>query len=153
MSRSIYLILTLLSLGLFVAGCFAPLFTLSKFFIFNNTVSLFSALQEILTEGYYFLFLIIFLFSVLFPLIKLFLLFYLQQARKSTQQKHRKLLHWLEVMGKWSMLDVFVVAVMLVAIKLGPMANVQVHYGVYLFSASIILMMLTSMMFGRQISR
>jgi len=139
-------IILLLVLVLFIFACYAPLFTLSKFYIFNNTVSLASALGDLWREHQYALFLLIFIFSVMFPLIKVGLLFYLQFSSGISQSRHKKLITGLDVAGKWSMLDVFVVALLLVAIKLGPLADVTVHYGVYLFSSAIILMMLMSPM-------
>ena len=137
-------LLLLLALMIFVYACFAPLFTLSKSYIFNNTISLASALMELWLEKQFALFALIFVFSVMFPLIKIVLLFYLQFSTRLSQSRHEKLIRGLDVVGKWSMLDVFVVAVLLVAIKLGPMADVVVHYGVYLFASAIILMMLLS---------
>lgn len=137
-------LLLLTALVVFVYACFAPLFTLSKLFIFNNTVSLMSALGDLWTERHLLLFVLILTFSVLFPLIKIGLLFYLQFSSRVSRSRHQKLIHVLDIVGKWSMLDVFIVAVLLVSIKLGPMADVTVHYGVYLFSAAILLMMLLS---------
>ena len=43
--------------------------------------------------------------------------------------------------GKWSMLDVFVVAVLVVAVKLGTLASVEMRYGLYFFSAAVLLTM------------
>ncbi|KAG1694811.1 Thrombospondin-3b [Nymphon striatum] len=40
-----------------------------------------------------------------------------------------KTLQLIETFGKWSMLDVFVVALLLVSVKLGVLAKVDVHYG------------------------
>jgi len=137
-------LLLIVALIVFVFACVSPLFTLSKFFIFNNTVSLLSALSELWSESYYALFLVLFLFSVLFPLIKLILMFYLHVSTRISQRKHKKLIAFLELVGKWSMLDVFVVAILLVTIKLGPMANVTIHFGLYLFAGAIILMMFIS---------
>ena len=144
---SFLLIIALIS---FVVACVSPLFTLSKFFIFNNTVSLVSALMELWNENYYVLFIVLFLFSVFFPLIKILLMFYLHISTRISQQRHTRLIGVLEQVGKWSMLDVFVVAILLVTIKLGPMASVEVHYGLYLFSAAIILMMLISHVMHRK---
>jgi len=141
---SLILLLTIVALVLLVAGFFAPLFTMSKFFIFNNTVSLYSVLYDLWDEHYFGLFIIIMSFSVLFPMIKIVMMFYLQMAPSASRQRHKKLINVLELVGKWSMLDVFVVAILLVAIKLGPMADVTVHYGVYVFSSAIIIMMLVS---------
>ena len=39
------------------------------------------------------------------------------------------------------MLEVFVVALLLVSVKLGALLNVQVHYGVYAFATSVLLTM------------
>jgi paraquat-inducible protein A len=43
------------------------------------------------------------------------------------------------------MLDVFVVAILIVLVKLGPLANVQPQQGVYWFAAAVFLSMITSM--------
>jgi len=51
-------------------------------------------------------------------------------------------LHWMHLYGKWSMLDVFVVAVLLASVKLGALAQVQIHNGLYAFAASVLLTML-----------
>ena len=37
------------------------------------------------------------------------------------------------------MLDVFVVALLLVSVKLGVVATVRLHYGIYLFAAAVLL--------------
>ena len=55
-----------------------------------------------------------------------------------------KSLTLIETLGKWSMLDVFVVALLLVSLKLGALAKVEVHYGLYFFTASVILTMALS---------
>jgi paraquat-inducible protein A len=39
------------------------------------------------------------------------------------------------------MLDVFVVATLVVSVKLGSLAQVEVHYGLYAFAASVLLTM------------
>ena len=44
--------------------------------------------------------------------------------------------------GRWAMLDVMVVAVLIVTVKLGAIASIQVHYGLYVFGAAVMLIML-----------
>ncbi len=58
-------------------------------------------------------------------------------------------LHWLGILGKWSMLDVFVVAILIVLVKLGPVARVEPRVGVYVFCAAIACSMLTTMYIDR----
>ena len=47
--------------------------------------------------------------------------------------------HWLGKIGKFSMLDVFVVAQMLMILKLGWLVEVQIHSGIYWYSATALL--------------
>ncbi|MCU7817556.1 MAG: paraquat-inducible protein A [gamma proteobacterium symbiont of Lucinoma myriamae] len=133
---------TLLTLVLFFVSLISPLFTLEKFYFFANTVSLFSALWSLIGKGHLFLFLIIFVFSILFPILKLSVILYLWNSHAgATVQRLLKLIHQF---GKWSMLDVFVVALMVVSIKLDAVAEMQIHYGLYLFLTSVILSIIIS---------
>jgi len=40
--------------------------------------------------------------------------------------------------GKWSMLDVFVVAILIVAMKSAAVADIRIGIGLYLFTFSVI---------------
>jgi len=54
------------------------------------------------------------------------------------------LLHGLGLLGKWSMLDVFVTAIIIVSIKLGVLASAKAETGIYYFGISILLAMLVT---------
>ena len=56
-----------------------------------------------------------------------------------TINRYIKLMH---DYGRWAMLDVMVVAVLIVASKLSVLASVEVHVGLYVFGLSVILVML-----------
>ena len=43
--------------------------------------------------------------------------------------------------GRWTMLDVMVVAMLIVTVKLGVIASIQVHVGLYLFGLAVLLLM------------
>ena len=130
-------------------GLNAPILTLEKFYLFSNTVSLLSALQQLAQEAEWGLFVLIGVFSVLFPILKLLMLLLVWNFDPSQGDRHRAHLHWLSVYGKWSMLDVFVVALLVVSVKLGAMAEARVEIGIYAFAASVILTMLLSAWIGR----
>lgn len=51
-------------------------------------------------------------------------------------------IQWMHDYGRWAMLDVMVVAVLIVASKLSVVAYVEVHLGLYLFGISVIMVML-----------
>jgi paraquat-inducible protein A len=42
------------------------------------------------------------------------------------------------------MLDVMVVAMLIVTVKLGAIASIQIHPGLYVFGAAVLLIMLTT---------
>ena len=119
-------------------GVLGPLFTVDKLLIFSDTVSIASSLMQLAAEGYVFLFLIVLVFSVLLPMCKLGALAYMRWLRPSSATG---LLRWIERLAKWSMLDVFVVALLVVSIKLDLVATVHVHYGLYAFATSVLLSM------------
>jgi paraquat-inducible protein A len=139
-------LLLFMTIATYGVGLFGPLFSVSKFFVFSNTVSLASGLQDLFREKEMVLFALIFGFSVVFPILKLGLLFRILNGQNQNRKQQAHQLHLLAQFGKWSMLDVFVVAVMLVGLKLGPIANVKIYYGLYAFAGSVILSMLITAM-------
>lgn len=130
-----------LSAVLLVIGAFAPLMTTTKLFIFSNTLSLASGIVQLFQQGHWILGMIILGFSIVFPVVKLMLLLLIWLTEANQTARIRQRLNWLAATGKWSMLDVFVVAILLVSVKLGALASVQVHYGLYAFAASVLLAM------------
>jgi len=133
------LVVSLLLLGI---GVFAPLMTLSKFYLFQNHVSLFIALEDLIVQSEWLLFVIILVFSIIFPIVKTLFLFLVLNTGTDRKPVRRRYMNWLSHIGKWSMLDVFVLALLLVTVKLDVIADVQIHYGIYAFSASVFLTML-----------
>lgn len=137
------------ALALLILGLTWPVLTLEKFYLFANTVSLWSALTSLAAEREWGLVAILGLFSVAFPVIKLVWLFVLWNLEAACTDRHRRHLHWLAVFARWSMLDVFVVALLVVSVKLGALAQTRVEWGVYAFAASVVLTMALSAWIGR----
>ena len=141
-------LLLLVALGLLFYGLQAPILTLEKFYFFSNTVSLLSALQQLAQEAEWGLFALVGVFSVVFPVLKNLLLLLVWNFDPSKGERHRRHLRWLATYSKWSMLDVFVVALLVVSVKLGSLAEARVEEGIYAFAASVILTMLLSAWIG-----
>jgi paraquat-inducible protein A len=131
----------LLAACLLLTGLLSPVITLTKFVLIENTFSVLSGVIELLKEGKLFLFLLIAGFSIVLPVLKLWILYRLVSKSAATEKSVRKLLHWMHLYGKWSMLDVFVVAILVVAVKLGAIADVEMRFGLYAFAASVLLTM------------
>jgi len=77
-----------------------------------------------------------------FPVAKLAYLLYLWNRKGYDLGRRHRLLQWLGRAGRWSMLDVFVVALLVVSVKLQWIADVEVRFGLYAFGASVLLTML-----------
>ncbi|MDT8281460.1 MAG: paraquat-inducible protein A [Gammaproteobacteria bacterium] len=139
-ARWLIAILGMISLFL-VTGLVTPVITLEKFMLVENTFSVLGGVIQLLQEEQFFLFLVITGFSIVIPLLKIAVLYKLLSARQDKTAKLDKYLHWMHVYGKWSMLDVFVVAVLVVVVKLGMVASVEMRFGLYAFAAAVILTM------------
>jgi len=90
-----------------------PILENSKFFaIYTNTII--SGIFELWNDGDYPIAVIVFLASVLIPILKFIILLYLNLSVKSHKHLNlkRHLYTFIEISGPWSLLDVFVVFVM-----------------------------------------
>ena len=120
-------------------GLKMPVLTVSKLWE-KTTFSIPSGIQNLWQEKYYFLAALIFFFSIVFPIAKLLTLFVIWFFRLKERYK-KWALYWLGLLGKWSMLDVFVTAILIVAVKLGPLAKAKAELGIYYFAGSIFMAM------------
>jgi paraquat-inducible protein A len=136
------IILLVLATVLLVVGLTLPVLTVRKLWD-SNTYSIITGVQNLWQEKYYALAVVIFLFSVIFPVAKLLSLSSVWLV-KLTADKRKQLIWLMEVFGKWSMLDVFVTAIMIVWIKLGALATARPENGIYFFGASVLLTMVLS---------
>jgi paraquat-inducible protein A len=136
---------------LFFAGVAVPFFSLTKMWVFRDAVSVLSGLASLAQANEWFLFGIIFLFTLVFPLIKIGVLTALWWHRSADEARADRLLTWESRLGKWSMLDVFVVAILIVAMKSASVAEIRVGLGVYLFTASVILTQFISIRLERRL--
>jgi paraquat-inducible protein A len=124
-----------------VAGWFLPIMTVTKFWFWSNRVSIYGALKGLWGDREFFLLAVLLLFSMVFPLLKLIAGLWVWARVDATSPRARRVVGWIQFLGKWSMVDVFVVALAVVAIKISIVSDVAVHAGVYVFSAAIVLSM------------
>ena len=141
-----------LTLCLLIVGLVSPIITLKQFVLIQNTFSVVGGVVALLKEGKLFLFGIISVFSIILPLLKIAVLAKLLGAEMPSEKINRYL-HWMHLYGKWSMLDVFVVAVLVVVVKLGVVASVEIHYGLYAFAIAVLLTMIITARVVRRTQR
>lgn len=110
-----------------------------------------SGVAYLWTSGSWPLAVVVFVASVLVPLLKLLALGYLAVSVQRRSPHHMReragLYHLLEFVGRWSMLDVFVVMVLVALVKLQALANIQAGPGAMWFGAVVVLTMFASMSF------
>lgn len=128
-----------LAFALLLAGIALPLISVEKFYIFENRVSLLSGTWGLFSEGEWFLGLVLLVFSILFPVAKNLLMLALLHGLPAARRRMRGVMHALSILGKWSMLDVFIVAILVCSVKLGLLADTEVLAGVYCFAVSVLL--------------
>ena len=139
--------LLVMTLLLFIAGVSLPILTITKLLVVSNEVSILTGLLQLLEEQQYLIFIVVFLFSLVLPLLKLYYLFLLSARKAVENQTYSKYLHLMHRYGRWSMLDVFVIAILIMTVKLGALASVEIESGMYFFTAAVLLLMIiTSVM-------
>ncbi len=137
----------------FVAGIFLPFTSVTKLWLFQNQISVYHGLIILWQAGELFLFLILFVFTVCFPLVKLSAMLTLWLYPRVGADHARTLFRFVSNLGKWSMLDVFVVAILVLTIKSTGVANIRVGDGFFLFFVSVMLTQFASLWTGKVVSR
>ena len=103
------------------------------------------------TSGSWYLALIIFFASIMVPLLKMIALVVLLvsvQRRSGWQRGQRARLYRLvEFVGRWSMLDIYVVAVIVALVQLKALATIDAGPGAIAFGAVVVLTMFAAMTF------
>ncbi len=131
----VYLVLLL---GLLITAQCLPVLSVKKFVFWNSQYSLWSGTIGLLRGGHYGLGLVLLTFSIFFPFAKLCILLVLWFGKFTDDQRLRAF-KWLEILGRWSMLDVFVVAMIVVIAKSGGALKASPKIGIYLFAIAVLL--------------
>jgi paraquat-inducible protein A len=107
-----------------------------------------SGAEYLVQLGMWPLALIVFVASVLVPVTKIAILVYLLvsvQLRSRYRPLDRlRLYRFTEFVGRWSMVDVFVVTVLVALVHLGRVAEVEAGLGALFFAAVVVLTMLAA---------
>ncbi|MFY9315858.1 MAG: paraquat-inducible protein A [Burkholderiales bacterium] len=103
------------------------------------------------TSGSWYLALIIFFASIMVPLLKMIalalLLVSVQLRSRWRRGQRARLYRLVEFVGRWSMLDIYVVAVIVALVQLKALATIQPGAGAAAFGAVVVLTMFSAMAF------
>ena len=110
-----------------------------------------SGAQYLLVHGMWPLALVVFVASVLVPLLKLailvFLLISVHYRSRWRLRDRTRLYRITEFIGRWSMVDIYVVTVLVALVRLGNLATIEAELGAVFFAAVVILTMFAAMTF------
>ena len=120
-------------------GVTEPVLKLTKLYFMTDEHSLWSVVQALFHKDELFLGTIIFVFSIVFPALKLFYLLVVAISPSLPDRRH--LMGWMSRFGKWSMLDVLVLALVIFYAKSNELADAATLPGLYYFTGSVVLTM------------
>lgn len=113
-----------------------------------RTDTIFSGVVGLCADGMWAIGAIVFTASILIPLLKLvglgLLLFAAHRGPFESPRKLTRLYAVLDFIGRWSMLDVFLVAFLTGVVHFGALASVQPRSGIVAFAAVVVLTVLAT---------
>jgi len=119
-----------------------PSIKLTKFYFFSTEYSLISTVGSLIERNQLFLGILVFVFSILLPIFKILYLVILTSMPSDILAQQYRRLRALEWLGKWSMHDVLVLALMIFFIKSQGIYDATSLSGVYFFTAAVVFMIL-----------
>ena len=138
--------LAVTALILYPVALFTPVMTIERLG-HESAASIWHGTVSLLAEGHLAVGLAVLCFSIVAPVAKLVAIFTLT-AGVSMRAHHRaRTYRFVEWVGRWGMVDVLLVAVLVAVVKLGDLVEVTPGIGVAAFGAVVILSMLASAAF------
>lgn len=128
-------------------GLTEPVVRMTSALYKDSDYSVVGGLVQFWRNGEYFIGFLIFLFSGIFPVVKLAAMGWLWFA-PTVREDRRRNLRIIEPLGKWSMLDVLVVILFAGAVKLGFIADARVMGGAYVYGGAILMSMVAAVLMG-----
>lgn len=148
------LALTIAALVLYIPANIYPILSMNLYGAYNeNTV--WDGVVSLMQHDEYFVAAIVFLASIVIPLLKLLGLFFLVASVKFGSGRRlrgrTRIFQFIDAIGPWAMLDVFLLAVLVALVKLGDLARVIPGPGLVAFTCVVVLTMLASQSFDSKL--
>lgn len=146
------LALSLAALFLYIPANIYPFMTM-ELYGQTNSSTIWGGVKSLMEDGSYFIAIIVFLASLVVPGLKLIILLYLSlTAQNGNNPRFKtKLYFFVEAIGRWSMLDIFLLAVFVAIIKIRHWTHVTPELGSVLFLVVVILTLIASTYFDPRI--
>ncbi len=134
--------LIILATVFFALGLILPTIRFTTVYVWTNEHSILTIMYALFENAEYFLCAVVFAVSVFFPFLKLFYLLTLITAHDMPDDFRRKSFATMEWIGRYSMTDVMVLALMIFYVNSSGYTEARVLPGVYFFAASALMTIL-----------
>lgn len=124
------------AMALLGVGLALPVMRVEKLVFWKDDYSIVTGAMSLWRDGHRFLSCVIVLFSIVFPIVKLLALLGLWLAPMKDERR-AAVLRVVDALGKWSMLDVFVVAMMVVLMSSKATLDATPRAGLYVFAGAV----------------
>lgn len=114
----------------------------------NRQDSLLSGVSTLFAQEYWLIGSVIVIFSIILPPLKLLTLWWLTRPSFLAHPHRAMMYHLVEHLGRWGMLDVLLVAVMIAFVKLGDLVTITAGPGLTAFAVMVLLSLLASLLFN-----
>ncbi|GAB4383895.1 MAG: hypothetical protein Kow0022_04900 [Phycisphaerales bacterium] len=115
---------------------------------YSHATNVWQGVVGLLAEGEWGVGLLVFLCSLVIPVMKLVAMLALSLPGWTIRRRHRALTYRVvEWIGRWGMVDVLLVAVLVAMVKLGSWAEVQPGPGLVAFAAVVLLSLISTACF------
>ena len=139
--------LAMAALVLYIPATLLPVMSITRFGHSSRT-GILSGISDMLAHGQWVIGLLVLACSIVIPLLKLGGLLAISLGHRHLTSHNRALTHRLiEWTGRWSMIDVLLVAVLVATLKLGDLVKVEIGAGLYAFTACVALSLFASASF------
>lgn len=134
--------LIILATVFFALGIIMPTIRFTTVYVWTNEHSILTIIYALFENNELFLCAVVFAVSVFFPFLKLFYLLTLITAHDMPADFRKKSIATMEWLGRYSMTDVMVLALMIFYVNSSGYTEARVLPGVYFFAASALMTML-----------
>lgn len=134
--------LIILATVFFALGIIMPTIRFTTVYVWTNEHSILTIIYALFENSEYFLCAVVFAVSIFFPFLKLFYLLTLITAHDMPADFRKKSIATMEWLGRYSMTDVMVLALMIFYVNSSGYTEARVLPGVYFFAASALMTML-----------
>ena len=153
-SLQVSLALTICAILLYIPAMLYPIMEVTRLGVKIESTIL-EGVVSFIEQGSYFIAIVVFTASVIIPLIKLVGLLFIFTSLKINVKMHnnRKILifKFVEAIGKWSMIDIYVVAILASIVQLDEIFNIKGGIAATSFALMVILTMIAANRFDTRI--